>query len=220
MIRLRDEAASISSPPSQLPSASRREDRPEVTLPPWKRLGIALGPRYEVGESSSAAAARPTRGFRADYGFVATVDREIMHDPEREVSYRITDLWDEIVETLQGAPVMLSSPVEDKPFELEFMPFLVMTEGCETVIGFILELALTVLGTFFASLETLSGLILNMPGVITLSLFTPLDSCGVGTEFEVTGFDKAFVSPILGSISTIGCFANLVFALKSCVLSF
>nr|GFC81426.1 hypothetical protein [Tanacetum cinerariifolium] len=84
MIRLRDEAASTShSPPLQLPSASRREDRPEVTLPPQKRLDIALGPRYEVGESSSAAAARPARGFRADYGFVATVDREIMRDPER-----------------------------------------------------------------------------------------------------------------------------------------
>nr|GFA95497.1 hypothetical protein [Tanacetum cinerariifolium] len=73
MIRLRDEAASTSySPPLQLPSASRREDRPEVTLPPQKRLDIALGPRYEVGESSSAAAARPAGGFRADYGFVAT----------------------------------------------------------------------------------------------------------------------------------------------------
>nr|GFC59110.1 hypothetical protein [Tanacetum cinerariifolium] len=67
MIRLRDEAASTSSPPSQLPSASRREDRPEVTLPPRKRLDIALGPRYEVGESSSAAAARPAGGFRSDY---------------------------------------------------------------------------------------------------------------------------------------------------------
>nr|GFC16427.1 hypothetical protein [Tanacetum cinerariifolium] len=92
-------------PPSPIPSASRREDRPEVTLPPRKRLDIALGPRYEIGESSSAAAARPTGGFRADYGFVATVDREIMRDPEREVGYRITDSWDEIVETLQGAPV-------------------------------------------------------------------------------------------------------------------
>nr|GFD63531.1 hypothetical protein [Tanacetum cinerariifolium] len=51
---LRDEAASTSPPSSQLPSASRREDRPEITLPPRKRLGIALGPRYEVGESSSA----------------------------------------------------------------------------------------------------------------------------------------------------------------------
>nr|GFC41266.1 hypothetical protein [Tanacetum cinerariifolium] len=90
---------------SELPYASRKEDRPEVTLPPRKRLNIALGPRYEVGESSSAAAARPAGGFRADYGFVATVDREIMLDPEREVGYRITESWDQIVETLQGAPV-------------------------------------------------------------------------------------------------------------------
>nr|GFD11020.1 hypothetical protein [Tanacetum cinerariifolium] len=79
-------------PPSPIPtSASRREDRPEVSLPPQKRLGIALGPRYEVGESSSSAAARPAGGFRADYGFVATVDREIMRDLEREVGYEITD---------------------------------------------------------------------------------------------------------------------------------
>ncbi|GKA88822.1 hypothetical protein Tco_0810634 [Tanacetum coccineum] len=94
-----------SSPPLLLPSASRREDRPEVTLPPRKRLGIALGPGYEVGESLSAAAARPAGGLRADYGFVATMDREIRRDPEREVGYGITDSWDEIVETLQGAPV-------------------------------------------------------------------------------------------------------------------
>nr|GFB06864.1 hypothetical protein [Tanacetum cinerariifolium] len=99
------EAASTSSPPLQLPSASHREDRPKVTLPPRKRLDIALGLRYEVGESSSAAAARPAGGLRADYGFVATVDREIMCDPEREVGYGITDSWDEIVKTLQGAPV-------------------------------------------------------------------------------------------------------------------
>ncbi|GJV73754.1 hypothetical protein Tco_1493749 [Tanacetum coccineum] len=82
-----------SSPPLLLPSASCREDKPEVTLPPWKRLGITLGPRYEVGESSSSAA-RPTGGLRADYGFVATMDREIKHDPEREVGYGITDSQD------------------------------------------------------------------------------------------------------------------------------
>nr|GEZ31805.1 hypothetical protein [Tanacetum cinerariifolium] len=79
-----DEAAFTSSPPLQLPSASHRENRPEVTLSPQKRLGIALSPRYKVGESSSAAAARPTGGLKADYGFVATMDREIMRDPERE----------------------------------------------------------------------------------------------------------------------------------------
>ncbi|GKG60926.1 hypothetical protein Tco_0616742, partial [Tanacetum coccineum] len=59
-----------SSPPLLLPFASRREDRPEVTLPPRK---IALGPGYEVGESSSSAAARPAGGLRAYYGFVATI---------------------------------------------------------------------------------------------------------------------------------------------------
>ncbi|GKC22690.1 hypothetical protein Tco_1024840, partial [Tanacetum coccineum] len=61
-------------------------DRLEVTLPPRKRLGITLGPRYEVGESSSAAA-RPTRGLRADYCIVATMDREIMQDLERDVEF-------------------------------------------------------------------------------------------------------------------------------------
>ncbi|GJZ55850.1 putative reverse transcriptase domain-containing protein [Tanacetum coccineum] len=70
--------------------ASHREDRPEVNLPPRKRLGIALGPSYEVGEGSAAAAARPARGLRADYGFVATMDREIRRDPERYVGYGIT----------------------------------------------------------------------------------------------------------------------------------
>nr|GFA43148.1 hypothetical protein [Tanacetum cinerariifolium] len=100
MIRLRDEAASTSSPPSQLPSASHREDRPEVTLPPWKRLDITLGPRYELGESSSAAAARPAGGFRADYGFVAT-GAPVSTDTElggyvREFETRVRQDTDEI----------------------------------------------------------------------------------------------------------------------------
>nr|GEY56627.1 hypothetical protein [Tanacetum cinerariifolium] len=41
------------------------EDIPAVTLPPWKKLA---------------------RGLRADYGFVATMDREIMRDLEREMT--------------------------------------------------------------------------------------------------------------------------------------
>ncbi|GKA26135.1 hypothetical protein Tco_0712244, partial [Tanacetum coccineum] len=127
MIRLRAEAASTShllpltspiilshtrpvapssgTPPLHLLSTDHREDRPKVTLPPRKRLGIALGPTYEVGESSSAAAARPAGGLKADYGFVSTMDREIRHDPERDVGYGITDSWDKIVETLHGAPI-------------------------------------------------------------------------------------------------------------------
>ncbi|GKE67825.1 hypothetical protein Tco_1521986, partial [Tanacetum coccineum] len=98
MIRLRAEAASTShslpllppfilsytrpaapsswTPPLHLLSIDRREDRPEVTLPPRKRLGIILGPVYKVGESSSAAAARPAKGLRADYGFGAPVSTD------------------------------------------------------------------------------------------------------------------------------------------------
>ncbi|GJR04687.1 ribonuclease H-like domain-containing protein [Tanacetum coccineum] len=80
-------APSSGTPPLHLLSTDRREDITEVTLPPQKRLGIALGPAYKVGESSSAVAARPTGGLRADYGFVATMDREIRRDPERDVRY-------------------------------------------------------------------------------------------------------------------------------------
>ncbi|GJW53277.1 hypothetical protein Tco_0097362 [Tanacetum coccineum] len=93
-----------SSPSLLLPSADHGADRPEVCLPPQKRLCFAFGPRYEVGESSSAAAARPTGGFRADYGFVATMDREIRRDLERDVGYGITDTWDEMLVDMPGAP--------------------------------------------------------------------------------------------------------------------
>ncbi|GKF50539.1 hypothetical protein Tco_0147006, partial [Tanacetum coccineum] len=93
-----------SSPPLHLLSTNYRADRPEVTLPPRKRLGIALGPRYEVGESSSAPTVRPPKGFRAYYGFVTTMDREIMRDLERDVGYGITETWDEMLVDMPGAP--------------------------------------------------------------------------------------------------------------------
>ncbi|GJV49269.1 hypothetical protein Tco_1439481 [Tanacetum coccineum] len=96
--------APTSSLPLMLPSTDHRTDRTEICLPHQKRLCIIVGPRYEVGESSSAAAARPIGGFRADYGFIATLDREIRRDPERDVGYGITDTWDETLERLLGAP--------------------------------------------------------------------------------------------------------------------
>ncbi|GKF20994.1 hypothetical protein Tco_0069632 [Tanacetum coccineum] len=93
-----------SSPPLHLLSTDRRANIPEVTLPPRKRLGIALGLRYKVGESSSAPTARPPGGFRAYYGFVATIYREIRQDLERDVSYEITDTWEEMLVDMPGAP--------------------------------------------------------------------------------------------------------------------
>nr|GEX59796.1 putative reverse transcriptase domain-containing protein [Tanacetum cinerariifolium] len=69
-----------SSPPFLLPSTSHRMDVPKITLPPRKRLCIALGQRFEVGKSSSAPTAKPTRGFIAVYRFFGTLDDEIRRD--------------------------------------------------------------------------------------------------------------------------------------------
>ncbi|GJR10996.1 reverse transcriptase domain-containing protein, partial [Tanacetum coccineum] len=67
--------APTSSPSLLLPSTNHGADRLKVCLPPRKRLYIALGPRYEVEESLSALAARPTR-----------------------------DTWDEMLEDMSGEP--------------------------------------------------------------------------------------------------------------------
>ncbi|GKF46836.1 hypothetical protein Tco_0136638, partial [Tanacetum coccineum] len=64
----RPAAPSSGTPPLHLLSTDHREDRPEVCFPPQKRLCSTQGPRYEIGEGSSAAAARLTGGRRADYG--------------------------------------------------------------------------------------------------------------------------------------------------------
>ncbi|GKF29651.1 hypothetical protein Tco_0095993, partial [Tanacetum coccineum] len=101
MIRLRAETPSTShplplptsSPLLQLLSSDHRTDRPEITLPPQKRLGIDLGPRYEIGESSAAATTRPIRGRRADYGFVSTMDTDIRGQRAEEVGYGIREVW-------------------------------------------------------------------------------------------------------------------------------
>ncbi|GJS58553.1 hypothetical protein Tco_0653337 [Tanacetum coccineum] len=101
MIRLRAKTPSTShslplptsSPLLQLLSSDHKTDRPEITLPPRKRLGIDLGPRYEIGESLAAAATRPVGGRRADYGFVGTMDTEIRRRRAEEVGYGIRDVW-------------------------------------------------------------------------------------------------------------------------------
>ncbi|GJX02162.1 hypothetical protein Tco_0186075 [Tanacetum coccineum] len=110
------------SPPFLLPFTDCRAGVSEVTLPPQKRLCIALGPRFEVGESSSTPTAKPTGGFRADYGFVGTLDDEIRQDPKREVGYGITNTWDEMVEDIQGTPAMT-----DVAGQSQRMTYFVMT---------------------------------------------------------------------------------------------
>ncbi|GKF31801.1 hypothetical protein Tco_0101599, partial [Tanacetum coccineum] len=62
------------SPSLLLPSADHGADRPEVCLPPRKRLCFAFGPR------------------------------EIRRDLERDVGYGIADTWDEMLVDMPGAP--------------------------------------------------------------------------------------------------------------------
>ncbi|GKC96008.1 hypothetical protein Tco_1161450, partial [Tanacetum coccineum] len=95
------------SPPLLLPSTVCRAGTSEVTLPPRKRLCIALGLRYNIGDSSFIPTAKPTGGFRADYGFVSTLDDEIRRDPERYVGYGITDTWKDMVEDIHGILVVI-----------------------------------------------------------------------------------------------------------------
>ncbi|GKB92108.1 hypothetical protein Tco_0964380 [Tanacetum coccineum] len=97
-----------SSPHLLLRSTDYRVDVPKVTLPPQKRLYIAPGPKYEIGDSSSVPTARPTGGFKADYGFVGTLDTESRRDLDREICYEITDVWedpDEIAEDIPATDV-------------------------------------------------------------------------------------------------------------------
>ncbi|GJZ37985.1 hypothetical protein Tco_0584176 [Tanacetum coccineum] len=94
------------SPSLLLPSTDHRADVRKVCLPPRKRLCFAFSPRFKVGESSSAPTARHAGDFRRDYGFIATLDDEIMQDPERVVGYRITDTWDKMLVDMPGAPAI------------------------------------------------------------------------------------------------------------------
>ncbi|GJS28062.1 putative reverse transcriptase domain-containing protein [Tanacetum coccineum] len=142
MIRLRAKTPSTShplllptsSPPFQLLSSDRRADRPEITLPPRKSLGIDLGPRYEVGERSAAAAARPIRGRRANYGFVDTVDAKISQRRAKEVGYGIRDAWEQdthdiygVIEDTQGRQTQIFQRVEALDQRIDAQDSLIVT---------------------------------------------------------------------------------------------
>ncbi|GKA24722.1 hypothetical protein Tco_0710755 [Tanacetum coccineum] len=61
---------------------------------PRKRLCLSPGPRFEVGESSSTT--RPTGGYRADYGFIGTLDAELRRDRDtNEIYMRFKDAQDD-----------------------------------------------------------------------------------------------------------------------------
>ncbi|GJV07261.1 putative reverse transcriptase domain-containing protein [Tanacetum coccineum] len=100
MIRLRAETPSTSHllPSSTPPSGTP----PLLPIPDLLHHHLCFFPILTVERvlpSSSAPTARPTGGFRADYGFVGTLDDEIRQDPERydtdEIYVRLDDAHDE-----------------------------------------------------------------------------------------------------------------------------
>ncbi|GJT52019.1 putative reverse transcriptase domain-containing protein [Tanacetum coccineum] len=100
------------SPPLLLPATYRKEDVPKADVPPWKRLCLTTpSPRFEVGKSSAAVAARQP-GLdvtpATDYNFVDTVDVTPGRPMSREVVYGITVVWDDMVGDMEGrAPTTL-----------------------------------------------------------------------------------------------------------------
>nr|GEW16506.1 putative reverse transcriptase domain-containing protein [Tanacetum cinerariifolium] len=110
--------AALPSPPLPPlpPPIDRRDDIPETKLPPRKKLCLfALGPRYEVGESSTA---RPTGDRGIDYGFVSTLDVEARRRGIREVGYGIRDTWVDPAEAVPKITPMTLGEVNTRVTEL------------------------------------------------------------------------------------------------------
>nr|GEX42746.1 hypothetical protein [Tanacetum cinerariifolium] len=106
------------SPPLQLLSSDHRADRPEVTLPPRKRLSIVHCPGYEAGESSAAPAARPIEGRRADYGFFDSVEAEIRRRIAEDIGYGIRDTWIDLKDVVEEEALTTLEGVNTRVTEL------------------------------------------------------------------------------------------------------
>ncbi|GKB47854.1 hypothetical protein Tco_0898607, partial [Tanacetum coccineum] len=129
-IRLRDASPlpSPTSPPTHHPlplhalSTNRRANILEADIPPRKRLCLtAPTPRFEVGESLTAAAARqPGLGaaHTTDYGFVDMVDNTPRRHVPRKVGYGIINTWDELVDAIQEGASMTLEGVNARVTEL------------------------------------------------------------------------------------------------------
>nr|GEV07256.1 putative reverse transcriptase domain-containing protein [Tanacetum cinerariifolium] len=80
------------------PHVDRRDDIPEIEMPPRKRLCLStLGSRYDIEESFTT---RPTEDQGINYGFVSTLDAEARRRGIVEVGYGIRDTWVDPAETV------------------------------------------------------------------------------------------------------------------------
>nr|GEV50612.1 hypothetical protein [Tanacetum cinerariifolium] len=98
------------------PPVDRRDDIPEIEIPPRKRLRLStLSSRYDIGESFTA---RPTRDRGIDYGFVSTLDVEARRQGIGEVGYGIKDTWVDPAETVPKITPMTVGEVSTRVTDL------------------------------------------------------------------------------------------------------
>ncbi|GJS18476.1 hypothetical protein Tco_0412948 [Tanacetum coccineum] len=98
------------------PPVDRRDDITESERPPRKRSYLStLGPRYKIGESSTA---RPIGGRGIDYRFVSTIDVEARRRGIREVGYGIRDTWVDLAEAVPEIAPMTLGEVNTRVIEL------------------------------------------------------------------------------------------------------
>nr|GEX87256.1 putative reverse transcriptase domain, ribonuclease H-like domain, aspartic peptidase domain protein [Tanacetum cinerariifolium] len=92
-----------------LPSTSRRTDIPEADTPPQKRACLTTpAPRFEIGESSTAGAARQP----------GPTESNLRRCRVEQEGYWISDIWDEIVDKLKIALTTLEG-VNERVTELD-----------------------------------------------------------------------------------------------------
>nr|GFA84940.1 hypothetical protein [Tanacetum cinerariifolium] len=104
-------------PPLYIPlPVDRRNDILETELPPRKKSCLfALGPRYEVDESSTA---RSTEGRGIYYGFISTLDAEARRRGIKEVGYSIRDTWVDLAKEVPEIAPMTLGEVNTRVIEL------------------------------------------------------------------------------------------------------
>ncbi|GJR34920.1 hypothetical protein Tco_1210604 [Tanacetum coccineum] len=79
---------------------------PTLSSSPLPIVPHPYGSPNHVGESLTTA--RPTRGHRADYGFISTLDTETRRQRAEEVGYGIEDVWVDPAEAVEEiAPITL-----------------------------------------------------------------------------------------------------------------
>nr|GEX94060.1 putative reverse transcriptase domain-containing protein [Tanacetum cinerariifolium] len=104
-------------PPLYIPPLiDRKDDVPEIEMPPHKKLcSSTLSSRYKVGESSTA---RLTEDREIDYGFVSTLDAEARQRGIGEFGYGIKDSWVDPTEVVPEIAPMTLGKVNTRVIEL------------------------------------------------------------------------------------------------------